>query len=134
MIDLFIPYEQSLELKKLGFNEKCFGVYINGRFEPRYKSTNSKFKPNLKLDKRGVAYCTAVLWQQGFDYLRNKGYENYISKSFGCYNINILMYDSKGDVNFDVSDELTFKDYSSYQEARLACLEIGLQEALKLLP
>ena len=24
----FIPYEQALQLKELGFNEQCFGYYV----------------------------------------------------------------------------------------------------------
>ena len=35
----FVPYKQALKLKKLGFNEPCFGKYdINGNF---YFSVNS---------------------------------------------------------------------------------------------
>jgi hypothetical protein len=44
----FVPYEQALVLKELGFDEPCFGYYIDNKFEffadVRSCNTNSEFK------------------------------------------------------------------------------------------
>lgn len=84
----FVPYELALKLKELGFDEPCFGVYINGRFYPRYKSTNSRFNPNQKLDKTNVQYCTAPTWQQVFDWL-------FKEFSYICTFTNNMTYEQK---------------------------------------
>ncbi len=43
----FIPYEQAQELKQLGFNEPCFGYYLDNKFQffadVRSCNTNSEF-------------------------------------------------------------------------------------------
>lgn len=65
----FIPYAEALALKELGFDEKCFGIFINGRWEPRYKSKNSRFKPTKKLDKTtSDIFCTSPLYQQALEW------------------------------------------------------------------
>ena len=87
-----VPQEQSLVLKELGFDKKCWGVWVNGRFEPRYKSKNSTFNPCLKLDKRNVDYCTAPTFEQAFDYFR-KEYNLFVNidiTNWGFYFFNIV--------------------------------------------
>lgn len=120
-----VPQEQSLVLKELGFDKKCWGVWVNGRFEPRYKSKNSTFNPCLKLDKRNVDYCTAPTFEQAFDWFREKGFECTIS-----HHIPEMIERGHGDkyVGYiwkqDLSPRIPFSGfYSSYPEARQACLE-----------
>lgn len=126
----FIPYELALKLKELGFDEECFGVYVNGNFEPRYRSKNSKFNPNGKLDKRDLEFCTALLWGQAFDWFREEkgllnhltthlntwGEDSSLETSFGYR----IMIDKDG-WKCDVWEQLS--RYETYEEARQACLE-----------
>ena len=59
----FIPYEQALALKELGFDGECFGAYHN--------------EDNLDLWTGEYDYSYAVkapLYQQAFRWFREKGY------------------------------------------------------------
>lgn len=124
MKTFLVPQEQSLVLKELGFDKKCWGVWVNGRFEPRYKSKNSTFKPNQKLDKRNVDYCTAPTFEQAFDWFRSIGYDTSISHTppelIGRGRIKKYSYfiwkesdNPRGTQSFE----------DTYEEARLECLK-----------
>lgn len=113
MKEQFIPYELALRVKKLGFDGVCFGYY--------------RSKDNLQLfDKRSIvgsnidiykfSYTKAPLWQQIFDWFREK-YElpNWIYESTGEWYFKIVQGD------FWIQHQgIIFK---SYEEARQACLE-----------
>lgn len=70
----FIPYEQALELKRLGFDESCFGFYdkylldseIELKIEPN-KRTNAYF-----IKAKANHCCLAPLYQQAFRWFREK--------------------------------------------------------------
>lgn len=108
MEKLFIPYELALKLKELGFNEKCIATFDeDGNFELQDFEQNYDTFPSHII--------AAPLYQQAFDWFREKHnlhcvideYEN--PKSWG-YLIN----------NDDLDEAFSF---SSYEEARQACLE-----------
>jgi hypothetical protein len=62
----FIPYEQALELKELGFDEPCLTFY-NGKF---LESTDYDFDNGTSKD---IGLCiVAPLYQQAFRWLREK--------------------------------------------------------------
>ena len=83
MLEQLIPEYLAQNMKEIGFDEPCWGVWLNGRFEPRYKSRNSKYKPNQKLDKREQRYCTAPTWDQVFEWFRERGfYKDEISYTY----------------------------------------------------
>jgi hypothetical protein len=62
----FIPYKQALALKKLGFDEPCFGYY--------YSMDNKKVGLEMYIDVRNqdVYYVSAPLYQQAFRWFREK--------------------------------------------------------------
>ena len=104
----FIPYELALELKELGFKEECFGWYspvMNGLLI-YCNSTN---------DGTEEKYCTAPLWQQAFDWFREK------------YNLHYIIYKNINIDGYDfcrvTTDGITNKNTYSYEEARLECLK-----------
>lgn len=117
--DQFIPYNLALKLKEMGFNERCLaGYYNDGKnlwFFRFHK--NSEREPTV-----AERFATAPLWQQAFDWFREKGIDSWVSKSFGCYNVNIVKTNDEQE-NEDVSYGLTWKDFKTYEEARKACLE-----------
>jgi hypothetical protein len=59
MKHLFIPYELALKLKEKGFNEPCFGFYIQGVLHP-------------KLPDSTTILLHAPLYQQVIDWFREK--------------------------------------------------------------
>ena len=66
--DEFIPYEQALDFKKLGFDEECFAFWnhINGLQISTVTNTNSSWK-----DDYGI-FMSAPLYQQAFKWFRKK--------------------------------------------------------------
>ena len=118
----FIPYEQALALKELGFNESCFGYHLNNEFQffanIRSCNTNSEFG----------FYPTALTYSQAFRWFREKyKLEAIVQKAddFSWYKFTIYFYlsDSKGFVD-------SYHEFNTYEEAELACL-IKLIEIVK---
>ena len=106
----FIPYEQALELKQLGFNEHCFGEW-----------QNLKIGKNLVVDEEDRIYDISVLgadikaplYQQAFRWFR----EN--------HKFNLTIQHNKKYVAIVYSSVKNFSidEYESYEEAELACLK-----------
>jgi hypothetical protein len=118
----FIPYEQALALKELGFDEPCFAVYN--------KHTKSLFGTNVNdlndqprnLDFPEGMSITAPLYQQAFRW--------FIEKHNLLGQVNIHSY-----FIYDISDYFkTIKIYDKLEdkreEAELACL-VALIEIVK---
>jgi len=120
----FIPYEQALELKELGFNEPCFG-YFN--IDPYLQ------KPVFNLSKTFEhEWCLpAPTLSQAFRFFREKyGISHEISKTRGGQYMPYV----NGDALLDVSTEHKVGNnliddkgyqwmYDTYEEAELACLK-----------
>ena len=119
----FIPYEQALALKELGFDEPCFGMYCEGVFYKLY--------PNMGNDIPNDIYreVDAPLYQQAFRWFREK---------YGfIYEVNVY---STSD-GYSYSFKILCKKYTpyieanncwlTYEEAELECLK-GLIEMVKL--
>ena len=65
MTHLFIPYEQALALKELGFNKPCFGRYWIKDFQLRSPK-------NYNADNEKIDSVSAPLYQQAFRWFREK--------------------------------------------------------------
>jgi hypothetical protein len=119
----FIPYEQALELKELGFNEHCFGEW-----------QNLKIGKNLVVDEEDRIYDISVLgadinaptFSQAFRWFREK--HKIISViDFHCYGDN--WEDVVHEVrisefeHFKTHDSFIESEYKTYEEAELACLK-----------
>ena len=62
----FIPYEQALVLKELGFDEPCFAWFI-------LEGDGAKSTLVLeKCPKQDIGLCLAPLYQQAFRWFREK--------------------------------------------------------------
>jgi hypothetical protein len=105
----FAPYEPSLALKELGFDEPCLGYYIELR-----NPVEGLLKIGLDND-----YLQAPLYQQAFRWFREKhklsGIPQYFTGGFYCYTINDMKDTEK-------SNKL-FTEFETYEEAELACLK-----------
>jgi hypothetical protein len=105
----FVPYEQALVLKELGFDEPCFGRYGNDS-KMLYKEYSKELHSNW--------HTIAPLYQQAFRFFREKKYQAEIlwRGDFGdfCWKIGRFKYGSH-----------FFSDngFNTYEEAELACLK-----------
>jgi len=111
MKDLFVPYQQSLELRELGFNEICLTHYwgeniLNEAYGGWMKNSNTK-------------YVMAPTWEQAFKWFR----ENYnlIGLVEGGYDNgkNIFTY-----VIWDgFKDNMIDEYFDTYEDTQLTCLK-----------
>ena len=93
----FIPYEQALELKELGFDEPCL-AYLKPNVLT-YEITIGEFNE--------FEYHSAPLYQQAFRWFREK------------YNLHFPIAVSDG---FWFFERWRIGVYKTYEEAELACL------------
>jgi hypothetical protein len=112
----FIPYEQALELKELGFDESCIYRYcIVTKWEEPTSEILLQLSDCESLEKNLVK---APLYQQAFRWFREK-YEldssiALVANGYGFYIHKNKNYTNKGE-NYGM--------YITYEEAELACLE-----------
>ncbi len=109
----FIPYEQALELKELGFNEVCSFYYKNKVIDdcinaPKTNSVGEFISENFE--------CTAPLYQQAFRWFREK----YKLDHFVQHHI-----DGTNQTYFSMARKSTWDvtTHDTYEEAELACLK-----------
>jgi hypothetical protein len=109
----FIPYEQALALKELGFDEPCFGYYVT-------VEVPNPFLVITKIsDTQGGYFTFAPLYSQAFRWFREKYKYNhsivFTQHPFGTdeYQYMILLDD----------DEYVEINFKTYEEAELACLK-----------
>ena len=114
MKEQFVPYEQALALKELGFDEECFGYYY---LDSNNKSGLTQPQSSFKRWYTGKEVL-APLWQQAFDWFRKEHklcftmFPNRENK----WTCNITTVNK----NYNLVDSCYGK---SYEEAQLACLE-----------
>ena len=105
----FIPYEQALALKELGFDEPCFKAYTE-----EYKTLISFSNTHTNSSVKGTSPAkpfTTPLYQQAFRWFREK------------YNINVNLTND-GYITLDMKNNKSYIDKAnSYEEAELECLK-----------
>jgi len=124
----FIPYEQSLELKNLGFDEPCFGWYSN--------MEGNVLRQGYCETYLGIENCAkSPLYQQAFRWFREKfnlrsSVMDFIDDVTGIewdYSIAIIGtdLDDKGDyvplIDYSIDDPN--RKYGTYEEAELECIK-----------
>lgn len=118
----FVPYEEALALKALGFDEPCLAFY-NGKF---LDSTNYNFDKHISRD---IGMCTkAPTYSQAFRWFREEYQESHsIEEQEIIYGQIDEIYK---DDDFDLLAKTNWlayagnliKKYDTYEEAELACL------------
>jgi len=111
----FIPYEQALELKELGFDEPCIGIWMERGNKHDVIYVAKQEDAWMAEQNDGIL---APLYQQAFRWFREK-YKLQAEILWRgdmecfCYKTGEFKYGSH-----DFSKD----DYSTYEEAELACL------------
>ncbi len=100
----FVPYEQALELKKLGFDEPCFGYYTGDK-------KHLLLRPNMgRMNEPSDDVPTASTFSQVFRWFREK------------YNLMIpINKDDIGQYYFSI--HTTDYCFEFYDDAELECLK-----------
>ncbi len=126
----FIPYQQAFALKKLGFDEPCFGKFDYTELEVGGKWSNSLFK-NVTED----IFTAAPTYSQAFRWFREK-YEYY----YYIFPLQITASDKTGyRYSWEIyshTPEWITEDRSllgslTYEEAELECLKKLIQICLE---
>ena len=115
----FVPYQEALALKELGFNEDCFGYYNN--HEPKRGPRGlviSGYQDHNEETEGDDLICSAPTYSQAFRFFREK-YE---------YMPHIFRNSTSGRYSWKIDDRHFYVDYTvyifnSYEEAELACLQ-----------
>ena len=116
----FIPYEQALELKELGFDEPCLAFYDGKGTEQIYfnshRNGSGDYEPFKKMER--ITWFGAPLYQQAFRWFREK------------YSINSWIINAEDNNNAfkpffrgNNIDEHLVDFYNTYEEAELARLK-----------
>ena len=116
----FIPYEEALALKELGFDEPCFGKFYHNHLEIGGSWLNSEFNKDKKDEN---IFTSAPLYQQAFRWFRDvHELEGVPQKadSFSWFKFCIWKYTSNG--KHRVNDAFDF-EHKTYEEAESACLD-----------
>ena len=110
----FVPYEQALELKELGFDEPCFANY-NPKFKLYHSEKNYLF--NLKSTILGNNECKAPTFSQAFRFFREKyEYDGYFYSNTS-YRFRIVIKKTF------TMENLVDIIVDTYEEAELECLK-----------
>jgi hypothetical protein len=123
----FIPYEQALALKELGFDEPCFGYYytLNGK-DWKFAEKSEYYRLDDEINIGGKFSLLAPTYSQAFRWFREK-YEYY----YHIFPLQITASDKTGyRYSWEIynhTPEWITEDRSllgslTYEEAELACL------------
>jgi len=121
----FVPYEQALALKELGFNEPCFAWY-DGRYP---SSINQDYCKNSE-EWLNTIHCATPTFSQAFRWFREKHKLYHTINMFGDWDKPQYSYLVSGRTMNNPAHMWYFEDKDSHEEAELACL-IKLIEIVK---
>ena len=126
MKEQFVPYEQALKLKELGFDEECFTYFKNGIIDLDDEGILEIYK-NYDAHNDIDEYISSPLWQQAFDWFRDVMLlDNFILPYWfidGEYKVKKYTYSIEPSNRFDEYFDCDSDQYDTYEEARLECLK-----------
>jgi hypothetical protein len=120
----FIPYEQSLELKELGFDEPCFGYYDgNHNLQFMHNGKPEKFTEKRMgvSDSKWVGWISAPLYQQAFRFFREKYKLDKTIDSWTEQPTGDEIWDKA--YQYYINGEAYHPYFKTYEEAEIECLK-----------
>ena len=108
----FIPYEEALVLKELGFNEPCFGEY---RQWDGCRPWLQIYQDGEGAESSFTTECKAPTFSQAFRWFGKK-YK--MTSSVRSYFAEAYFYEIYESFTCEIVSDI----YNSYEEAELACL------------
>lgn len=118
----FVPYEESLELKELGFNEPCFGFhFLNGN---KFDFQFAKLPNNHDFKDSPLKEVASPTFSQAFRFFRDKNYDvSFRKMDYGNDSVFTGYYYTiyKGMETIDLHG--ADKRSKTYEEIELACLK-----------
>lgn len=126
----FVPPQESLDLKELGFNEECFGYYTHNEKLCRYSNSNSVEFETCKHTNIYNTYSLAPLYQQAFRWFSktfdNSSYVSYYDTGYDeqprVYYFNIKTKDFETMDDNSQNEEYCYRGFKTHEEAELACI------------
>jgi hypothetical protein len=122
----FVPYEEALALKELGFDKPCFGWYQSSRLKKEYDPLKNSGNQSYQRKED----CNAPTFSQAFRWFRE---QYWYTALILCDSFQIVMQlstsktlDSKtGEYIANYSTQTYHKEVGlkSYDESELACLK-----------
>ena len=124
MIKEFVPYEQSLTLKELGFNEPCLAHFTkNSKNDTPYVIIWEDYSKSQDLNKMsGYGECLAPLKQQAFRWFREKHNLFSFITTIDVYNQASDSYSFKFCFWLKDVENITMPVCETYEEAEEACI------------
>jgi hypothetical protein len=117
----FIPYEEALALKELGFDEPCFGYYVGLGDNKETPFKLIQIQSEKEQFKWVDNVCHAPLYQQAFRWFAEKyKIEGIPQRADERKWYKFRIYELYEDCKIVISAELYF---NSYEEAQLGCLK-----------
>ena len=104
----FVPYEEALALKELGFDEPCFAFYVDKQLH-----INATYQNHLEFK----GWVAAPTFSQAFRFFREKHGLNSFVYHYGKDGILVTIYFA-----YNINDTLYASDFRTHEEAELACL------------
>ena len=115
----FVPYQEALALKELGFDEPCVAFYEEfKRLSIGFNWLNEGGK-NSNLQE-----CTAPLYQQAFRWFRDKyGLSGWVDEGYSTDGRRgVVSVKSENGLKY-LKQQKTTQFFNTYEEAELACLK-----------
>ena len=124
----FVPHEEAIALKELGFNELCIGLYQKSSvigddtILPLIIRKDAINWNDYNFSKLGVPFYSAPLYQQAFRWFREKGiYGDLTSDLSDNLEDRVFVYYIYSETGCYFVDRS--KEYKTYEMAELACLK-----------
>ena len=120
----FIPYEQAVALKELGFDEKCLSCYL-------YEVETFSWELNYQISNNSIPWIiSAPIYQQASRWFREK-YNLQCSINFYSESLGIKKVPNHYEIQIDYLsnnkwcyfENINNKIYLTYEEAELECLK-----------
>jgi hypothetical protein len=118
----FVPYEQALALKELGFDEPCFGYYLDNKLNI-FHSTSVKDRINSKTkDIFSSDVIVAPLYQQAFRFIR-ENHNLYSTIALISNSTKDRAYMGMIDYIYPHKAIMDFEEYETHEEAEFEYLK-----------